>query len=78
MPKWDYALNDDDKMLLKRWEDEIMKNAMARAKKLGEWVTVYWDGKDVSYKGGEIVGQASATTGNLNDMRKYYAIKFLC
>jgi len=50
---------------------------MAHAKKVGGWVTIYWDGNDISYKKGTAIGQASATQGNLNDLRKYYAMKYL-
>jgi len=82
MPKWDYALNKDDELLMVWWEKRIMQDAMAEAKKRGTWVTIYWDAekKDVVSDVGlklETIGQANAQGGNLYNMRKYYAIKYL-
>lgn len=79
MPKWDWALNGDDALLMQQWEKQIISDAMAHAKKVGGWVNIFFNEKtkEVSYSEGEFIGQASSENANISDLRKVYAIKYL-
>ena len=80
MPKWDYALNKDDEFLMQQWENKIMQDAIAYATQKNCAVIVYWDGKDAVPGIGvnlSIIGSATKNGCMLDNMRKYYAMKYL-
>jgi len=80
MPKWDWAMTQDDEWLMQQWENKIMQDAVAYAIQKNCAVGVYWDGKDAVPGIGvnlPVIGSATKNGCMLDNMRKYYAMKYL-
>ena len=82
IPKWDWALGEEEKNHMAWWSSQIMEDAMMEAVRRGKWVNIYWDAEKKEAVFGhdmqlEQIGQANAHNANLIEMKKYYAMKYL-